>query len=450
MRIQLKNLGITDNCDINLNNITVICGENNSGKTYITYAIYGFLMYWKQEYMLPISKKTIKNLLYNGAVVIDIEFYLRYANEIIKNACKKFFKYIPTVFATKDINFMKAVFCAEVDSLKDYYDYGEYHIVVGSKEKELFNIRKEKNSKEIQATLLVQQDKVEIPFFVIKKIVSDALKKIIFSKIVNDPFIVSSERTGISIFRNDLDIIRNKVLDFILRNKNTNSFLSLLNDEDFYYALPIKNNIEFNRSLSNIMNRDSFVSKRYKKILKKFYDIVGGGYAVDKDGSLYFIPRNQKRKLSLGQSSSSVRALVDMYFYVKHVAQKDDILIIDEPELNLHPQNQRRLARFLVALSNIGIKILITTHSDYILKEINTLIQFYVRDQRVRKIAKDEGYNSYEFLNFKKINIYMTQRKDGEKFSLNAANITKHGIEVKTFDEVIDDMNRIQDLILWG
>ena len=48
--------------------------------------------------------------------------------------------------------------------------------------------------------------------------------------------------------------------------------------------------------------------------------------------------------------------------------------MIDEPELNLHPDNQRRIARLLARLVNLGIKVFITTHSSYIIKELNTLI----------------------------------------------------------------------------
>ena len=38
-----KNLGPIKNAEIELNDLTIIAGKNNSGKTYIAYAIYGFL-----------------------------------------------------------------------------------------------------------------------------------------------------------------------------------------------------------------------------------------------------------------------------------------------------------------------------------------------------------------------------------------------------------------------
>jgi predicted ATPase len=42
-------------------------------------------------------------------------------------------------------------------------------------------------------------------------------------------------------------------------------------------------------------------------------------------------------------------------------------IFIDEPELNLHPENQRLITQVLANLVNIGIKVFITTHSDYII-----------------------------------------------------------------------------------
>ena len=65
----------------------------------------------------------------------------------------------------------------------------------------------------------------------------------------------------------------------------------------------------------------------------------------------------------MDESSSSVRSLLDIGFYLKHIAKKGDLLMIDEPELNLHPENQRRVARLIAKLVNYGIKIFVTTIS---------------------------------------------------------------------------------------
>lgn len=50
------------------------------------------------------------------------------------------------------------------------------------------------------------------------------------------------------------------------------------------------------------------------------------------------------------------------------------MLIIDEPELNLHPDNQRKMAGLLARLVNCGVKVLVTTHSDYLIRELNNRV----------------------------------------------------------------------------
>ena len=49
-------------------------------------------------------------------------------------------------------------------------------------------------------------------------------------------------------------------------------------------------------------------------------------------------------------------------------------MIIDEPESHLHPYCQILMARLIAACINAGIKVFVTTHSDYFVKEINNLI----------------------------------------------------------------------------
>ena len=48
MRFQFQNLGLLDEAEVALADLTLICGENNTGKTYATYAIYGFMRSWRQ------------------------------------------------------------------------------------------------------------------------------------------------------------------------------------------------------------------------------------------------------------------------------------------------------------------------------------------------------------------------------------------------------------------
>jgi len=140
--------------------------------------------------------------------------------------------------------------------------------------------------------------------------------------------------------------------------------------------------------------------------------------------------------------------------------KKGDMLMIDEPELNLHPINQRRFARVIAQLINAGIKFFITTHSDYIIKELNSLIMFNRELPHYQAIKQKRGYASNEKLDPKKIAVYSTNSalveiegfsKRQRKNVLTSVKIDeKFGIGVEAFDESINEMNSIQEAILYG
>ena len=46
MKFTFKNLGKLDEAIIDLKDLNLVCGTNNTGKTYLLYTIYGFLNFW--------------------------------------------------------------------------------------------------------------------------------------------------------------------------------------------------------------------------------------------------------------------------------------------------------------------------------------------------------------------------------------------------------------------
>jgi predicted ATPase len=53
MEYRFENLGLLDQADLEIADLTLICGENNTGKTYATYAVYGFLRSWRGILRFP-------------------------------------------------------------------------------------------------------------------------------------------------------------------------------------------------------------------------------------------------------------------------------------------------------------------------------------------------------------------------------------------------------------
>ena len=131
-----------------------------------------------------------------------------------------------------------------------------------------------------------------------------------------------------------------------------------------------------------------------------------------------------------------------LYFYLKHSAKKGDILIIDEPESYLSPSNQILMARLLALCVNNGVKVLITTHSDYIVKEINNLIMLHQDfEDKQEFLKKYKEYNENDHLDPNSVKAYIC-----ENGGLSPCDIDERGIkEMSVFDDAIDDINLISE-----
>ena len=71
MKFQFTSLGAIDEANIELAPTTIICGRNNTGKTYVTYAMYAFLSMWRQLIDWEVDRADLDELFNNGAVSID-------------------------------------------------------------------------------------------------------------------------------------------------------------------------------------------------------------------------------------------------------------------------------------------------------------------------------------------------------------------------------------------
>ena len=91
--------------------------------------------------------------------------------------------------------------------------------------------------------------------------------------------------------------------------------------------------------------------------------------------SFVYRPDGWNKDLPLMNASSMVSELAPVVLYLRHVVQPGDLLIIEEPESHLHPAMQVELVRHLASAVKSGIRILITTHSEWVLEELANLVR---------------------------------------------------------------------------
>ena len=458
MKIKIKNLGPLRQAEYEMGKFTIICGKNNTGKTYATYAMYGFLSFWEEYFIIPVDDKKIDTLLTEGILLIELSEYIENAAEIINQACKEYSKKLARIFASSEKLFSKATYEVSI-SKEQISTLDEFSRTYGSAKKNQLSITKGINET-LEVSLLIEREQsVVTQRLNLQRFIGNAIKEIIFSNIFPHPFIASAERTGAAIFRKELDFARNRLIEQMSSMERDLNPFELLDKVYADYALPVRRNVDFTRRLEEISKRESFIAKEHPDVLEDFSELIGGQYKVVRDELCYIPFANKQLRLSMDESSSAVRSLLDIAFYLSHVANKGDLLIVDEPELNLHPENQRKIARLFARMINIGIKVFITTHSDYIIKELNTLIMLNKESALVERIRTKEKYLKDELITTKQLHVYMAQKKniliDGNTRKVTALTLVKAdidpelGIEAESFDKTIDEMNRIQESLFF-
>ena len=86
-------------------------------------------------------------------------------------------------------------------------------------------------------------------------------------------------------------------------------------------------------------------------------------------------PDGWKEDLPLMHASSMVSELAPVVLYLRHLVQPGNVLIIEEPESHLHPAAQVEFTRQLAKLVQAGYRVIITTHSEWILEELANVVQ---------------------------------------------------------------------------
>ncbi|MFM2061545.1 MAG: hypothetical protein RLZZ507_1215 [Cyanobacteriota bacterium] len=149
------------------------------------------------------------------------------------------------------------------------------------------------------------------------------------------------------------------------------------------------------------LNLEENIEEHYTNLVQQLQEIIGGEIKpISMKGisliEFYFKIDSIDEPLPMYLASSSVNQLTLIYLYLKYwAAEKDNFLMIDEPEVNLHPENQIKLLNILIQFiqNETRNKVLITTHSSILANAINNYIYLDVLKNQhgvnVEKIIED-------------------------------------------------------------
>jgi len=156
------------------------------------------------------------------------------------------------------------------------------------------------------------------------------------------------------------------------------------------------------------------ISEKNEAIVSKIREIVNGDFTIEKEvfpissmSRLFYTQntKNGKLKIPLFEAAAGIAPMANTYkLLVSGKLTGESLLIIDEPELCLHPQWIVEYAKILIGINkDMGAKILISTHNPDMVAALQTIarkegvlntMRFYVAtrcDDEMRYVYEDLG-----------------------------------------------------------
>ena len=166
--------------------------------------------------------------------------------------------------------------------------------------------------------------------------------------------------------------------------------------------------------------------------------ILGGSVGVDKSEAIgyphfTYKPEGWKDSLSLMNASSMVSELAPVVLYLRHMVESGNVLIVEEPESHLHPAMQVEFTRQLAVLVKSGIRVIVTTHSEWVLEELANI----VRRSELPEACQKEDADDNVALSPDQVGAWLFQPKSRPKGSVvKEIRLDDSGLYPSGFNEV--------------
>ena len=463
MKIDIRNLGVIENAEINLRPMTIFVGPNNSGKTWLAYAIAAILgpHGWSQykttrsmkeiKEIYPPLKLAFERVLDEGSASIDLVDFAEHFGETYFNDVSSLAPlWMQEFMGTRRSTFENLEMQVTIGEDEKYYldQIRHYSLNRGlskgkRRKKGLLHALKESGN----STLYFYTEENitdKLPLQVIEDFLIGRVFEILHRSLYPNTYILPTERTTfISI---PFNVISQDQADEAPTKRETSQqeqkvrhgaqpLASLLN--------LIVEALESDPAAREKKARSNPEISHYRElaqILEK--EILAGGVDFstpepESSREVLFQP-NQDVSLEMPIVSSMVKELSPLVLYLRCLAEPGDWLIIDEPEMNLHPLAQVRLIEFLAMLVNAGLHILITTHSSYMVDHLVNLMKAYDYENKEKIQRKFYLARTEAFISKKHVSVYLFDKKTTRSI------LDEDGIiNWKTFSGVSDQINQI-------
>lgn len=293
--------------------------------------------------------------------------------------------------------------------------------------------------------LNLQVDTSELDEYVLDKTFKKVAKLVLSKVVLPKPLFFPSERQGVTIFGKEILENRLKNYDELISAKDLELFISRRLSSSVNYVEPISQYLSLFREVVLGTPRKTKFSEVSEYISNA---IMEGEVRPSDKGELMFYSKSSSTPIEMSLVSSTVKSLSFLSYFLKTNVAPGQIIFIDEPEINLHPRNQIKIARALVLLVNAGVNLILSTHSEYIIREINSLITLgsshKENPQGTNTLLVKYSINKGSIIIHKNVGVYSF--KDGV---ITKNEVTDTGFDIPEIDQDTREMNdRTMDIFM--
>lgn len=394
MKIMIDNIGHIEHADIDVNSITVIAGNNNTGKSTVGKVLYSTATGLNLLEPLKVLEEKAEAIAIRISMLSrmvelqereeELLFNIRrycLSGKYLEGKADLYFlglsDYIPkTVLANIDEEFsldMKS-------KVNDIFN-GVLNYIPENKEDVIFNFRNEidrlldKPIDDNNFKINIMQKVFNMEFF--KQIShlnhEDKESRIIVKELNQKEIKISIKNHKIQQESSDIDTERlfSKAIyidnPFIL--DGISSRYSRIRDEYSHHSvlrklLRFSDNI-FERNLFNLDDREQIIDKLFQQVMNN------GVISMNENG-IYFKNAHLSTPLNFENLSTGLKSFSILYILLKSKNLDEcEYIILDEPEIHLHPDWQLKFAELVVLISKtFNLKLIITSHSPYFIEAI--------------------------------------------------------------------------------
>lgn len=383
MILLLENIGKIKKAEIDIKGITIIAGENNTGKSTVGKVLYSIFnsFYDIKGQIYQQKRATILNALtliqmFNLGEKSN-SFRIDDLTDIILRKEKEYIK-TPDMLAQDVYNFIVSTVNKEIDisSIEDILE--RIMSILKLKDKDFFNkVITDRFNKEFSAQInnIYTKERASVQLNVQNYLIDITIKDNSV-RLISEQKLLNTE----AIYIDDPFILDDVgSMYFYDKNKRTNERKLDLSYK-LYYKNDKKNTID-----------EMILEEKLNKIYKQL-NIVCEGTLEESNSGVGYKKLNSNETLDVRNISTGLKTFVILKTLLqKGWIEEKGTIILDEPEIHLHPEWQLLLARLIVLLQKeLNMHILLNTHSPYFLNAIEVYSLKYNVDNKCKYYLASE------------------------------------------------------------